>query len=53
MGEPLVDSVTVCANEGLGGAVKCRLEGLNIKVEGGEVTSSDTVTTTGGHARPP
>ena len=43
----MVDNVTVCAADGLGGAVKTKLVGLRVKVEGGEVTSSPTVTTAG------
>jgi predicted aspartyl protease len=47
MGEPLVDIVTVCATDGLGGAVNIRVDELKVKVEGGEVTWSVTVTTAG------
>jgi hypothetical protein len=47
MGESFVDKVTVCATEGLGGAVKKMLFGFTLKVEGGEVTLSVTVTTAG------
>jgi hypothetical protein len=47
MGESLVDSVTVCATDGLGGAVKIKLLALRVKVDGGEVISSPTVTTAG------
>ena len=47
IGESLVDMVTVCATDGLGGAVKIKLDGLNINVDGGEVTSKFTVTTAG------
>lgn len=43
----MVDIVTVCAVDGLGGAVKIRLLGLNVSVEGGEVISRFTVTTAG------
>jgi hypothetical protein len=47
MGDPLVDSITVCAMDGLGGALKIRLFVLKLKVDGGEVTSRLTVTTAG------
>ena len=46
IGDPLVDSNTVCA-AGLGGAVKVNVVALSARVEGGEVTASDTGTMTG------
>jgi hypothetical protein len=47
MGDPLVDSITVCAMDGVGGALKIRLFVLKLKVDGGEVISKLTVTTAG------
>jgi len=47
IGEPFVDNVTVCATEGVGGAVNRRVPGLMVNVDGGEVISSVTVTTAG------
>jgi len=38
IGDPLVDSVNVCAIDGLGGAMKIRVLGVTAKVEGAAVT---------------
>lgn len=43
----MVVSVTVCAVEGLGGAVKVRVAGFKLNVEGAAVTFSVTTATTG------
>ena len=47
IGDPLVESVNVCATDGLGGAVKIRVLGVTAKVEGAAVTWSVTVITAG------
>ena len=47
MGELSVVKVTVCATDGSGGAVKIRVPGFKVKVEGGDVTLRVTVTTAG------
>lgn len=47
IGAPFVVSVTVCAADGSGGAVKLNVDGLSVSVDGGEVTSRVTATITG------
>jgi len=42
MGVPFVDSVTVCAAGGIGGAVKLSVVELKVTVDGGEVTANVT-----------
>ena len=38
----MVDSVTVCAGTGRGGAVKVKVDGLTVRVDGGAVTFNVT-----------
>lgn len=47
IGAPFVVSVTVCAADGSGGAVKFNVDGFSVSVDGGEVTSNVTSTMTG------
>ena len=47
MGDPLVDSVMVCAADGLGGAANVSVAGFNVSVEGPAVTFNVTAITTG------
>lgn len=47
IGAPFVVSVTICAADGSGGAVKLNVAGFKVSVDGGDVTSSVTATTTG------
>jgi hypothetical protein len=47
IGAPLVVNVTICATDGLGGAMKLSVLGVTAKVDGAAVTVSVTVTTAG------